>query len=94
MNTEETKDTDEYLELESNYAVIELPALAIEAEITAKIYLDDEIKTVSRTMDLVELKKAFKEAEDGYIPSDATFTLTEKGRALAEQLKHEWLCGY
>ena len=94
MNTEETKDTDEYLELESNYAIIELPTIAIEAEITAKIYLDGEIKTVSRIMDLADLKKAFKEAEDGYIPSDATFTLTEKGMALAEQLKHEGLCGY
>ena len=84
MNTEETKDTDEYLELESDYAIIELPIIAIEAEITAKIYLDGEIKTVSRIMDLADLKKAFKEAENGYIPSDTVFKLTEEGKAILD----------
>lgn len=75
--------------LEEEYIVISLPATAVEAEITAKVWLDGEIKTVIKTMNMKEIREGFKEAEEGYIPSDATFAITDKGLQELERLMNE-----
>ena len=72
------------IELEQQYAVISIPVNTVELKICAKIYLEGEIKEVHTDYDMTAVKNAVDEAEQGYIPSDATFHLTEKGKAIAE----------
>jgi predicted transcriptional regulator len=43
---------------------------------------------VGRTMDMEEIRTAFRKADDGYVDDEDTFVITEKGKAwLDEQLK-------
>ena len=71
------------IDLRENYIVLSIPSEAVELEINAKVYYDGEINSVTKHMDIEEIRKGFQEAEECYIPSDTTFRLTDKGR--------EWL---
>lgn len=93
MENIELKEDEEIVELESSYIALEIPSSTLEVEITAKVWLDGEMKEARRKMSFDEVREAIKEAEIGYIPSDATFTLTEKGKELFEDVKNgkiEW----
>lgn len=73
------------LELESRYAVIELPANTVGVEIEATIIQDDELKKVSKKLGFKEVNYAFREAEEGYIAPDDTFEVTEKGKQFFDE---------
>lgn len=73
------------IELKTAYAVVELPYNAVEVDIVAKVYIDGDIQTVKRTMDMEEVRTAIEEAAENYIPSDAVIMLTEKGRAMLNE---------
>lgn len=77
----------EEIELTEVFAVIGIPENTITLDITAKIMIDDELKSVTKSMNMTEVRHAIQEAEDGYISEDAKFVSTEKGRAYAESLK-------
>lgn len=85
----ETKNQPEGLELMSDYAVVMLPRDAVWLEMTIKVAQDGEIIKVGQKMDFDSIRKAFKDAEDNYLPPDAMFSLTEKGRAELEELKND-----
>lgn len=72
-----TMEEKDFLELEEDFIVIAVPSHTVEVTITAKVFEDGELHTVQKTMDFDEVRRAFKEAHDGYIPSDAVFTLTD-----------------
>ena len=76
------------IELEQVYAVVSIPTTTCELTLHAKVFLSDgELHEVEAVMDFDEVRNAIKEAEEaGYIPDDAVFCLTEKGRAYAEEL--------
>lgn len=74
------------IELNEKWAVIGLPEDAVEAEIAATVYMNGEITKVCKTLNMHELREAFQEAKDGYIPSDAVFCLSDKGREYVEGL--------
>lgn len=74
------------IELAQEYAIVVLPRNSIEVEIQAKIYQDGKIVTVANTMTMDDIRKAFKEAAEGYMPEDATFQITEKGLKYLEGL--------
>lgn len=75
------------VDLEQKYAVISIPADAIELFLKAKIVLDNgETTNVETRYTFKEIRDAIKEAEDGYIPRDAVFSLTRKGKELCRQL--------
>lgn len=78
----------ERVELASEYAVIELPRDAVWVNMTIKVMQNGEITEVSGQMGVDDIRKAFREAEDNYLPDDAVFTLTEKGRAMAEAMEN------
>lgn len=75
------------VELENKYIVLEIPKHSVEVLIKAKVFHQGGLTTVRRTMDLDEVQAAFREAEDGYIPSDAMFQITDAGRAYLDSLK-------
>ncbi|MBR1526317.1 MAG: hypothetical protein IJ640_06620 [Prevotella sp.] len=65
----------EYVELENDFIVLAVPSATVEVEITAKVWNGEEVIKVSRVMPFEEVREAFAEAHDGYIPSDALFFL-------------------
>ena len=73
----------EVVELDNQYAIIEIPENCVELTLQCTVYLDGKLQTVMRTMSMKDIKDAFAEyavaEECGYIPPDAVFTLTEKG---------------
>lgn len=76
----------EIIELENEFIVLAVPKSTVEVTISAKVYHDGKLQDVHRTMGFDEVREAFKEAEQGYIPSDAVFTLTPLGKKYAEEL--------
>ena len=52
---------------------------------TAKVYMDGEIKEVSRTYDMKEVREMIRKADEGYIDDDDRFVITEKGLAWLEE---------
>ena len=78
------------LELENDFIVLAIPVNTVDLEIRAKVMIDGELVPVMRTMRLDEIREAFKEAEHGYIPSDAVFSLTPLGELELERLKEKY----
>ena len=77
---------EEIIELEDEFIVLGIPKDTVEVTISAKVYHDGELLEVRRTMMPHEVREAFKEAETGYIPSDAVFSLTPLGEKYADEL--------
>ena len=76
----------EIIELENEFIVLAVPKDTVEVTISAKVFHDGRLQEVHRTMDFGEVRDAFKEAEEGYIPSDAVFSLTPLGKQYVEEL--------
>lgn len=81
MNEKET------VNLSEEFIVLAIPSSTIEVEIKAKVWHEGKVLDVSKTMSVEEVREAIKEAQNGYIPSDAVFTLTDLGREELEQLR-------
>ena len=79
----------EEIELPLSYAVIQLPEHTVELKLTATILENGGLMKVESTMDMKQVWDAFREAEEAYIPDDAVFTLTEKGRRWLEEHQAE-----
>ncbi len=78
----------EVVKMPSEYAVISLPRDAVWVDMTIKVIQNGELVEVSGQMGVDDIRKAFQEAEKNYLPDDAVFTLTEKGRAMAEAMEN------
>jgi hypothetical protein len=76
----------EEIELTSKYIVLEIPEDSVAVTITATVYHEGKLQDVRKSLTMQEVREAFKEAEDGYIPSDATFQITDLGRAYLDHL--------
>ena len=77
----------EMVELMNHRAMIELPENAVEVTVNAKVYHDGKLISVGRTMDMEEIRTAFRKADDGYIDDNDRFEITEKGKAWLDELK-------
>ncbi len=80
----------EEVELDQEYIVLAIPAAALEVKIEARVYHDGEVRTVSTTLGYKEVRDAIKEAQDGYIPGDALFSLTPLGEEYVKKLKERY----
>lgn len=83
---EVTGEAPEMVELMDVPAVISLPENCVEATIYCSVYLDGKIQKVQKTLSMQEVQEAIRDAEENYIPEDAVFTLTDKGREYAERM--------
>ena len=79
------------IELTEQYIVLAIPKDTVEVDITAKVWHKGGIVNVKKTMDFDEVRAMFKEAEQGYFPEDAIFTLTDLGKEELARLKAEQL---
>ena len=77
---------NEQIELTEDFIVLAIPEETVEVTIKAKVFHDGELVEVGRTLGLTEVRDAFKEAQENYIPGDALFALTPLGEAYAEEL--------
>ena len=77
---------NEIIELENEFIVLAIPKNTVEITISAKVFNNGELQTVQRAMSFDEVREAFKEAEQGYIPSDAVFSLTPLGKEYVDKL--------
>lgn len=83
-------NTENGLTLEQEFIVLGIPASTVEITINAKIWRDGEVIEASHKMPFEEVRDAIKEAQEGYIPSDAIFTLTDLGREELERLREKY----
>lgn len=83
-------DEQEYT-LDEDFIVLAVPSDTVEVKITATIYADGKIERVEKTMNFREVRRAMKEANDGYIPSDAVFTLRPLGEEKITALVKKYL---
>ena len=72
--------------LQNHRAMIELPEDALEVELNIKVWHNGEVINVTNTLTLTDLRTAFRKADDGYIDEDDRFVLTDRGKAIAEEL--------
>ena len=84
------KNKDNIIELPQEFIVLSIPSSACEVNITAKIYNNGELIKVSSTLGFDEIREAIKEARDGYIPSDAVFSITPLGEKALRELKERY----
>ena len=74
------------VELLEHRAMVTLPEDAVEAEFNVKVFHEGELISVKKTMNMSELREAFKKADDGYIDDDDRFVLTDKGMAYLDEI--------
>ena len=80
------------VELSESFIVLAIPSSTVEIKFSAKVWNDSEIVEVQRTMNFDEVREAIKEAEEGYIPSDALFVLnTDASKSEIEKLVQSYL---
>lgn len=84
-------NTDEYVELEEDFIVLAVPSDSVEIEIKSKFYEDGEIHEAKRTIGFSEVRRMFQEARDGYIPSNAVFSLRPVGKDKIEALLKKYI---
>ena len=72
--------------LDEKNIVISLPEDTVEVTISARVWLGGELITVERKMGPREVREAFNDADENYFDPHMTFSLTDKGREIAEQL--------
>ena len=59
-------------------AVVEIPKNSISLNLVATIYENGEIRKVSNTLDIDEVRKSIKNAEDYYDDPEGTWVINEK----------------
>lgn len=80
------------VELSESFIVLAIPSSTVEVTISAKVWNGDKVVEVQKTMPFSEVREAIKEAEEGYIPSDALFVLnTDVSKSEMEKLVQSYL---
>ena len=77
-------EEEKAVDIEIKHAMLDIPAHAVEIKISAKVYMDGELKTVQTTYDFDKIRAAIQEAED-YIGPDDLFALTDEGHQYAKE---------
>lgn len=75
--------------VDESRAMIYIPDNSVEADLSFKVFVDGEIKSVCKKMNMKELQEAITDAENNYIEDDDKFVLTDKGRQWIESLMEE-----
>lgn len=81
----------EQVELQSHFAVVELPDNTVEFELRCKVYESGKLIKVSRTFDMSAIQEAFRKAKDGYIDDDDRFVITEEGERWLEEMRRQYV---
>lgn len=98
MTLEEVKNIqnppdEKLIELDQEFIVLAIPNTAVELDIVAKVYIDHELQAVAGHMDFPDIRAAIREAQDGYIPNDALFSLAPVGEEKMKDLLRRYMDG-
>lgn len=77
----------EEIVVDESRAMIYIPDNSVEAELSFKIFIGREIKSVCKKMNMKELQDAITDAEKNCIGEDDTFVITEEGKRWLESLQ-------
>lgn len=81
-------DTDENaVNIETVVGVFEIPKHTVKLRLEATVYEGGELFQVEKELSMDDVKDAIRMAEDGYADPDEVYTLTDKGRRLAEEME-------
>ena len=80
-----------FLDLEQEFIVLAIPRETVDLEIRAKVYRHGELLDVRKQFDLIEIQDAVNEAQQGYTPSDAVFSIAPVGREKMEELLERYM---
>ena len=72
--------------MEHRAIILGFPEHAVEVRIEAKVFENGEMLNVRKTMNMDEIREAFRKADDGYIDDDDRFVITDKGKAYLEEI--------
>ena len=87
----EELQNNEFMELDEEFIVLAIPDDTVEIDITAKVYVNHELQTVTKHMDFPEVRAAIREARSGYIPGDALFMLAPTSQEKMKNLLEKYL---
>ena len=73
--------------VDESRAMIYIPDNSVEADLSFKVFVDGEIKSVCKKMNMKELQEAITDAENNHIGEDDTFVITEEGKRRSESLQ-------
>lgn len=90
-NTLKGIEAGKMVELDQEFIVLAIPDDTVELTITAKIYIDHELHEVESHMDFSDVRAAIREAQDGYIPADALFSLAPVGEDKMKKLLEKYM---
>lgn len=92
MSETQKDNIQNIVDLDEEFIVIAIPASTVEIELSAKVWHNRNVVTVTRTMPFDEVRDAIKEAKEGYIPSDALFVLNpDASKSKLEKLVQSYL---
>jgi len=80
---------EKFIELMEHHAVIDIPEDTVSMDICIHVLVDGKIETVQKGFNLQDIREMFNKADDGYYADDDVWTLTDKGRELADKLSEE-----
>lgn len=80
-----------FLDLEQEFIVLAIPRETVDLEIRAKVYRRGELLDVRRQLNLIEIQDAVNEAQQGYTPSDAVFSVAPVGREKMQDLLERYM---
>lgn len=78
-------DADNY-EPPPDCIVLSIPENTVAVTLTGKNYPETGLEEFYKRLGIAEIRRAIQMAEEDFIPSDAKFVLTEKGKQCAEEL--------
>ena len=85
------EEKNELIDLDEAFIVLAIPDDTVEVDITAKVYINSEIREVTKHMCFPEVRAAIRDGMNNYIPDDALFTLAPTGREKLEALLKQCL---
>lgn len=91
VSTVNTIPEEEFIELEQDFIVLAIPADTAEINIEASVFHGGKVEKVGRKFEFGEIREMFKEAQDGYIPSDALFSLAPVGKDRITRLVEKYI---
>jgi len=80
---------NEQIELGEVNAIIQIPVNTIEFRVICRIYQDGQIVEVTKSLNMSETREALSNAEQYYCDPDDRYALTDKGRAMLEELQDD-----
>lgn len=87
---EKTIEPGTVIDLPQSFIVLSVPDDTVEVDITAKVYVNSELHTVTRHMDFPEVREAIRDGSRNYLPDDTLFVLAPTRREKMAELLEKY----